>query len=99
MSGRHRDHRPRDDRDTDDGYEQDPVALLLARRGDIGDVVVAPDDATELAPDDELLLVGWPAARRLLDTTLISDATREYVLHGRYVPASWVWRTLTRRPA
>ena len=51
-----------------------------------------------LAPDDELLLAGWPAARRLLDTTLISDATREYVLHGRHVPSSWIWRTLTPPP-
>ena len=27
------------------------------------------------------------------------DATREYVVHGRHVPSSWVWRKLTRRPA
>ena len=74
------------------------VALLLSR-GDGGPDVVAPDDDVPLAPDDELLLVGWPSARRLLDSTLISDATREYVLNGRYVPSSWVWRTLTRRPA
>ena len=25
--------------------------------------------------------------------------SREYVLHGRHVPSSWIWRTLTRRPA
>jgi hypothetical protein len=34
-----------------------------------------------------------PSARRLL------DASREYVVHGRQVPSSWVWRKLTRRPA
>jgi hypothetical protein len=60
---------------------------------------MAPDDDTMLAPDDELLLVGWPSARRLLDSTLLIDATREYVVHGRHVPSSWVWRKLTRRPA
>jgi hypothetical protein len=64
-----------------------------------GGLVVAPDDDVELAPDDELLLVGRPSARRLLDSTLLADATREYVLHGRHVPSSWIWRTLTRRPA
>jgi hypothetical protein len=47
----------------------------------------------------ELLLVGWPSARRLLDATLLLDATREYVVHGRHVPSSWVRRKLSRRPA
>jgi Trk K+ transport system NAD-binding subunit len=78
------------------------VPLLLARAGggdDDADVEVAPDDDVELAPADELLLVGWPSARRLLDATLLVDATREYVVHGRHVPSSWVWRKLTRRPA
>ena len=84
--------------------------LLLARaagrvnRADVDvapddEVVLAPDDDVVLAPDDELLLVGWPSARRLLDATLLVDATREYVVHGRHVPSSWVWRKLTRRPA
>jgi voltage-gated potassium channel len=75
------------------------VPLLLARSGDADDVEIAPGDDTVLAPDDELLLVGWPSARRLLDSTMLADATREYVLHGRHVPSSWIWRRLTRRPA
>ena len=62
-------------------------------------VEIAPDDDFVLAPDDELLFVGWPSAHRLLDATLLVDATREYVVHGRHVPSSWVWRKLTRRPA
>ena len=76
--------------------------LLLARaagRVNRADVDVAPDDEVVLAPDDELLLVGWPSARPLLDATLLVDATRGYVVHGRHVPSSWVWRKLTRRPA
>ena len=74
------------------------VPLLLARAGDVdgADVLLAPDDGVELAPGDELLFVGRSSARRLLDATLLIDATREYVVHGRHVPASWVWRKLTR---
>ena len=89
-------------RDPDDRDERlHAVPLLIARAATDADpgLVVAPGDDVELAPDDELLLVGWPSARGLLDSTLVSDATREYVLHGRYVPASWVWRKLTRRTA
>jgi voltage-gated potassium channel len=97
-------------RDPDDRTEPlHAVPLMLARAGGAasvaepgsaeGGLVVAPDDDVELAPDDELLLVGRPSARRLLDSTLLADATREYVLHGRHVPSSWIWRTLTRRPA
>ena len=52
-----------------------------------------------LAADDELLLVGAPSARRLLDSTLLVDAIREYVLRGRHVPTSWVWRAITGRRA
>ena len=78
------------------------VPLLLARaaEGDNGaDDEIAPDDDVVLAPNDELLFVGWPSARRLLDATLLVDATREYVVHGRHVPSSWIWRKLSRRPA
>ena len=72
------------------------VVLLVARDGDVH---LAPPDDFTLDPDDEMLLVGEPAARRLLDSTLLIDATREYVLHGRHVPSSWIWRLVTRRSA
>ena len=32
-------------------------------------------------------------------TTLLLDAVGEYVVSGRQVPSSWIWRRLTRRPA
>lgn len=86
-------------RNPDDRDEPLPaVPLLLARAGGVdgADVVLAPDDDVELTPGDELLLVGASSARRLLEATLLVDATREYVVHGRHVPASWVWRKLTR---
>jgi Trk K+ transport system NAD-binding subunit len=72
------------------------VVLLVARDGDVH---LAPPDDFRLDSGDEMLLVGEPAARRLLDSTLLIDATREYVLHGRYVPSSWIWRLVTRRSA
>ena len=90
-------------RNPDDRDEPLHAVPLLLARGTQGEeaveVEVAPDDDVVLAPNDELLLVGWPSARRLLDATLLVDATREYVVHGRHVPSSWVWRKLTRRTA
>ena len=44
------------------------------------------------------LLAGWPAARRALGITLLVDAVREYVVTGRRVPSSWVWRKLSGAP-
>jgi Trk K+ transport system NAD-binding subunit len=84
-------------RNPDDREERLHAVVLLVARGD--DIVVAPDDHTRVGLNDELLLVGWPSARRLLDSTLLVDATREYVLTGRHVPSSWVWRALSRRSA
>ena len=75
------------------------AAPLLVLRN--GHATLTPDADFVLAPGDELLLAGWAAARRALETTLVVDAAREYVLTGRRVPSSWVWRRLTpdARPA
>ena len=45
-----------------------------------------------LATGDQVLLAGTPAARRALSSTMVVDATGEYVVHGRRVASSWVWR-------
>ena len=66
--------------------------LLVAREHE---TFLAPDDDFELLAGDELLIVGWPAARRALSTVLVVDAAREYVLRGRRVPSSWILRKLT----
>jgi voltage-gated potassium channel len=66
---------------------------LIVLRGD--DATLAPGPDFELAPGDELLFAGWPAARRALERTLVVDAARAYVTSGRRVPSSWVWRALT----
>jgi hypothetical protein len=69
------------------------AVVLIVVRG--AETILAPDDDVELRAGDELLLVGWPAARRALSTVLVVDAAREYVVSGRRVPTSWVWRKLT----
>lgn len=84
-------------RSPDDRDARLPAVVLIVARGSSGaDVHLAPPDDFVLRRDDELLLVGEPTARRLLDSTLLIDATREFVLHGRHVPSSWIWRRLTR---
>jgi voltage-gated potassium channel len=65
---------------------------LLVLRG--ADATLAPTSDFILAPGDELLLAGWPAARRALGTIFQIEAAREYVVTGRRVPTSWIWRKL-----
>lgn len=69
------------------------AVVLLVLRGD--ECVLTPGDDFALAPGDQLLLAGWPEARRSLQTTLVVEATMEYVISGRQVPVSWIWRRLT----
>jgi Trk K+ transport system NAD-binding subunit len=80
----------------DRGEPLHALVLLVLRRGE---ATLAPDDDFVLEAGDELLLAGWAAARRALGTILLVEAVREYVLTGRRVPSSWVWRTLSRTPA
>jgi voltage-gated potassium channel len=80
----------RNPEDRDEPLHAVPLLLL---RGE--DATLAPDPDFVLAPGDELLLAGWPAARRALEVTLVVDAVREYVATGRRVPSSWLWRKLT----
>jgi voltage-gated potassium channel len=68
------------------------VPLLVLRDGE---ATLAPDDDFVLAAGDEILLAGWAAARRALGTILFVDSVREYVVTGRRVPSSWIWRKLS----
>jgi voltage-gated potassium channel len=70
------------------------VPLLLLRSDE---AVLTPADDTVLEADDELLFAGAGAQRRELESTMIVDATASYVLFDRRVPASWVWRKLSRK--
>ncbi len=77
-------------RNPENGEERLHAVVLLVARG--REVDLAPDDDFVLEPGDELLLAGRPAARRALDRTLVVDAVCEYVVTGRRVPTSWIWR-------
>jgi hypothetical protein len=57
--------------------------------------MLAPDDDFVLETGDELLLAGWSAARRALDTILLVHGVLEYLVTGRRVPSSWIWRKLS----
>jgi Trk K+ transport system NAD-binding subunit len=78
-----------------DREEHLPVIPLMVLRGD--ESVLTPDGEFVLAPGDQLLFAGRPAVRRLLESSLVVDSLPEYLVTGRRVPASWVWRRLTRR--
>jgi voltage-gated potassium channel len=72
------------------------VALVVVRDGEAH---LAPGDGFLLETGDELLLAGRPSARRALSTILFVDSAFEYVVSGRRVPESWIWRKLSRTPA
>jgi Trk K+ transport system NAD-binding subunit len=68
------------------------AVVLLVLRGN--EAFLAPGPDLVPAPGDELLLAGRPGARRALSTILEIDSVREYVVTGRRVPSSWIWRRL-----
>jgi len=74
-----------------------PAVPLLVLRGE--DCSLAPAGDFLLAVDDEILLAGRPTARRSLETTLLLETVTEYVVSGRRVPSSWIWRRLSRSEA
>jgi hypothetical protein len=82
-------------RSPDDRAERLPAVPLLLLSGE--DSVLAPDDEHVLRPGDELLLAGRPVARRALEKSLMIEGVPEYLISGRRVPSSWVWRRLARR--
>jgi Trk K+ transport system NAD-binding subunit len=71
------------------------VVPLLLLQG--GEAVLTPGDGTVLAAGDQLLFAGHGAERRELEGTMVVDATAAYVLFGQHIPASWVWRKLSRK--
>jgi Trk K+ transport system NAD-binding subunit len=57
-------------------------------------VALTPDDDYLLRAGDELLLAGGYEARQGLDATLVDMPTAAYVIGGRFVASSAVWRRL-----
>jgi voltage-gated potassium channel len=82
-------------RDPEDRERHVPVVVAVLVRE--GEVVPFPDGATTLRPGDELMLYCGPSGRALLREVLFNDAAAEYAATGRRVPATWIWRRLTRR--
>jgi Trk K+ transport system NAD-binding subunit len=82
-------------RNPEDREEGLHAVVLLVLRG--REAVLAPDPEFVLAGGDELLLVGWSAARRAMGTTMVVDSVLEYVVSGRRLPQSWIWRKLNPR--
>ncbi len=72
----------------------DAVPLILLR-GEESTLV--PDDDLRLEPDDQILFVGRPHARRYLLDTTTNEVVAEYVLFDRRVPTGWVWQRVTGR--
>jgi Trk K+ transport system NAD-binding subunit len=58
-----------------------------------------PTDDIALAPGDELLFAGKPAARRTQLQILRNVNVRDYVVSGVDRPGGWIWQWLTRRSA
>jgi voltage-gated potassium channel len=80
----------RDPRDRE--HDLDIVALAIFRDGDRA---MAPARDMVLQAGDELLLAGHLRDKAALHTTMTEASTASYVLDGRRVPASWVWRRFT----
>jgi voltage-gated potassium channel len=74
-----------------------PAVPLLVLRGET--CSLAPDGEFLLAPDDEILFAGRATAHRSLEATLLLETVAEYVVSGRHVPSSWIWRRLSRYEA
>jgi voltage-gated potassium channel len=83
-------------RNPEDRAERLHAVVLLVLRGD--EAFLAPQADFVVAPGDELLLAGRPGARRALSTILEVEAVLEYVLSGRRMPTSWIWRRLSSAP-
>jgi Trk K+ transport system NAD-binding subunit len=70
------------------------VPLTLLRDGER---TMTPPGDLVLRAGDQLLLAGRLRARAALDTTMTEAFTASYVIDGRAVPSSWVWRRFARR--
>jgi hypothetical protein len=53
---------------------------------------MAPDPDVVLRDGDQMLLAGRLRDRSALRTTMTERPTASYVVEGRRVPSSWVWR-------
>lgn len=81
-----------------DDRERATGAAVLAVNRD-GEIAFDPDADTVLRVGDQLLMVSKARSLSALREVLFHDAAVEYVVTGRRVPATWIWRHLTGRSA
>ena len=81
----------------DPSAREEPLAAVVLALLRDGTTVIAPDDDRLLRLGDELLVAGRVAAERELAMTLENAPTAVYVVDGRVIPSSWVWRRLSRK--
>ena len=62
-----------------------------------GERLMMPGPEVVLAAGDELLLAGRRSAQSALALTVNNEHALNYVLTGRDLPGSWVWRWLSRQ--
>ena len=72
----------------------DAVPLYLQRTDG---AIELPGDELELQPGDRLLFAGREGARDRQQSLLRNEKVRDYVLSGKYPPASWLWQWLRRQ--
>lgn len=83
-------------RDFEDRDQQVAVVVATVTRDNA--VLHLPEADLRLEPGDELLLFSARAGLGRLREVLFNDASVEYAATGRRLPATWIWRQLSRRP-
>lgn len=84
-------------RQPDDRDATLPLAALVLIRD--GEPRFMPDESTELAIDDQILVVGKPSGLAQVREVLHYASTVEYLATGQEVTLTWVWGKLNRRRA
>jgi Trk K+ transport system NAD-binding subunit len=84
-------------KDIHDRAEALPCIPLMLARGDHAQLLPAEDAAVQAG--DHLLLCGRAAAASAMEWTLQNDKVLHYVLTGREMPETWVWRWIDRKLA
>lgn len=77
----------RDPTDRDDSLDIVPLTLLRE-----GERTMAPAGDVLLRDGDQMLLAGRLRDQAALITTMTEVPTASYVIDGRRVPSSWIWR-------
>jgi hypothetical protein len=77
---------------TDRDVSLDIVPLTLLRDGER---TMAPGGDVLLRDGDQMLLAGRLRDQAALTTTMTEVPTASYVIDGRRVPSSWIWRRFT----